>query len=115
MKRVVLFQILVIVLTSLVLYIAGLQHKISSFLTGSLVVGGNFILGAVGWKLVFRKKLIALAILIIVFKYAILGVIIYHFVKQSWMQPVWFAAGVTSMMMASLIYGLTLGFFKEEE
>lgn len=92
----------------------GPQHGATSFAVGSLIVTGNFILLGSGWKLVFRKKLIALSVLIIVFKYAILGVIIYHFVKQSWMQPFWFAAGVASMMGASLIYALTQSFFEEE-
>jgi hypothetical protein len=64
--------------------------------------------------MVFQKKLIALAVLIIVFKYAILGIIIYLLVKQSWLLPLWFAGGVSSMMVAALIYGLTLGYFKEE-
>lgn len=85
-----------------------------SFGIGALIIMGNFILLGTGWKLVFRKKLIALSVLIIVFKYAILGVIIYHFVKQSWMQPFWFAVGVASMMGASLIYVLTQSFFDEE-
>lgn len=114
MKRILLFQILVVALGSFLLFLAGQQQEIGSFIAGSLVVAGNFILLGFGVKLVFRKKLIALSVLIIVFKYAILGVIIYYLVKQSWVQPIWFAAGVTSMMMASLIYGLTLGFFKDE-
>jgi hypothetical protein len=99
---------------SLLLYFNGPQYAALSFAVGSLIVTGNFILLGSGWKLVFRKKLIALSVLIIVFKYAILGVIIYHFVKQSWLQPFWFAAGVASMMGASLIYALTQGFFEKE-
>lgn len=98
----------------LLLFINGPQHAALSFAVGCLIVTGNFILLGTGWKLVFRKKLIALSVLIIVFKYAILGVIIYHFVKQSWMQPFWFATGVASMMGASLIYALTQSFFNEE-
>lgn len=99
---------------TLLLWFSGPQHAALSFIVGALIVTGNFILLGSGWKMVFRKKLIALSVLIIVFKYAILGVIIYHFVRQTWMQPFWFAIGVASMMGASLIYALTQSFFKDE-
>ncbi|WP_413289492.1 hypothetical protein [Bdellovibrio sp. HCB337] len=115
MKRVLTFQILVLAIGCGLLWLAGMQQKISSFAIGGLIVTGNFILLGLGWGVVFRKKLIALPVLIIVFKYAILGVIIYHFVKQSWMQPFWFAAGIATMMIGSLMYGLTLGFFKDPD
>lgn len=96
------------------LYFAGPHYSDVSFASGGLVVAANFILLGLGWNLVFRKKLIALSVLIIVFKYAILGIIIYQLVKQNWLLPLWFAAGVASIMLGSLIYGLTLGLFKEE-
>ncbi|MGZ3742260.1 MAG: hypothetical protein ACXWRE_00400 [Pseudobdellovibrionaceae bacterium] len=91
-----------------------MRQVIGSYFSGALTVAGNFILLGSAMNLVFRKKLIALSVLIIVFKYAILGVIIYHLIKQSWMHSFWYAAGVASLMIGSLIYGLTLGFFKEE-
>jgi hypothetical protein len=115
MKRVLIFQLLVLAAGSIALLLAGMHQETESFLTGGLIVAGNFILLGSGLNLVFRKKLIALSVLIIVFKYAILGVIIYHFVKQPWMQPYWFAAGVASMMFGSLIYGLTIGIFEDPE
>jgi len=115
MKRILIFQILVITIGCLLLWLAGLHHEIRSFLTGGLIVAGNFILLGSGLNLVFRKKLFALPVFIIVFKYAILGLIIYHFVKQPWMQPYWFVVGVASMMIGSLIYGLTLGFFEDPQ
>lgn len=114
MKRVLIFQSLIIAIGGALLYFTDARHGVSSYLIGGLIVMANFVLLGLGWSLVFRKKLIALSVLIIVFKYAILGVIIYHFVKQSWLQPFWFAAGVAGMMVASLIYGLTQGLFKEE-
>lgn len=115
MKRVVAFQSLIIVIGCVLLYFTGMRHAISSYVIGGAIVMGNFILLGLGWSLVFRKKLIAQSVLIIVFKYAILGVIIYHFVKQSWLLPFWFAAGIASMMFASLVFGLTLGFFEDSD
>jgi hypothetical protein len=114
MKRVLLFQLLVLTVGTLALYFYGARQEALSFVVAGFIVTGNFILLGLGWKLVFNKKLVALSVLIIVFKYAILGVIIYVIVKQNWLLPIWFAGGVASMMMASLIYGLTLRFFKEE-
>jgi hypothetical protein len=114
MKRVIIFQLLTALIGSFIMWLCGANQGIGSYITGALVVAGNFIFLGSSMNLVFRKKLIALPVLIIVFKYAILGIILYHLVKQSWMQPFWFAIGVASMMGGSLIYGLTLGFFKEE-
>ena len=115
MKRVLIFQLLVLALGSLLLWPTVSRQEVSSFVTGGLIVAGNFILLGSGLNLVFRKKLFALPVFIIVFKYAILGVTIYHFAKQPWMSPYWFVAGVASMMIGSLIYGLTLGFFEDPE
>jgi hypothetical protein len=114
MKRVLLFQVLTVVIGIVLLFICGAQQNISSYASGGFLVTTNFVLLGMGWKMVFQKKLIALSVLIIVFKYAILGIFIYLLVKQSWLNPFWFAAGVSSMVIASLIYGLTLGFYKEE-
>lgn len=114
MKRVLIFQVLLLALVGLGLHFYGARQEALSFIVGGFIVTGNFILLGTGWKMVFNKKLVALSVLIIVFKYAILGVIIYVVVKQNWLLPIWFAGGIASMMIASLIYGLTLGFFKEE-
>jgi hypothetical protein len=114
MKRVLAFQILILAIGSLALFFSETRHGVSSFASGGFVITLNFILLGAGWNLIFRKKLIALSVLIIVFKYAILGVIIYHLVKQNWLSPFWFAAGIASIVLASLTYGLTLDFFKEE-
>lgn len=114
MKRVLIFQLLLTILGTLGVLAYGAQHEALSFAVGGLIVMGNFILLGLGWNMVFSKKLVALSVLIIVFKYAILGVIIYVVVKQNWLLPIWFAGGIASMAIASLIYGLTLGFFKDD-
>ncbi len=114
MKRILLFQVPIILAGFLSLWFFGPRQSAESFLSGGLLITFNFILLGIGWNLVFRKKLVALSVLIIVFKYAILGVIIYQLVNQPWLLPFWFAAGVASIMIASIVYGTTVGFFKEE-
>ncbi|MBX3040302.1 MAG: hypothetical protein KF789_06295 [Bdellovibrionaceae bacterium] len=64
----------------------------------------NFVLLASGWYLIFQKKLIALAVFLIVIKYAILGIIIYRAVRDSWVEPVWFAMGISSFVATVLVY-----------
>jgi hypothetical protein len=114
MKRVLLFQGLLLAIGAVALYWCGPQQAAASYILGGFIVGGNFILLGSAWKMIFNKKQVALSVLIIVFKYAILGVIIYVLVNQKWLSPFWFAAGIASMMMASLVYGLTLGLFENE-
>lgn len=111
MKRVLLFQLLIVMLGSFLLWAFDRTLDIPSYAAGGALVSGNFFtLGSI-LNFIFKKKLIALMVLVIVFKYAILGIIIYVLVKQSWLIPLWFAAGVSSMMMGSLIYAITFGFF----
>ena len=108
MKKVLTFQILIVVIGSLLLWAFGHQNLISSFASGGALVAGNFLVLGTLINFIFKKKLIALMVLVIVFKYAILGIIIYLLLKQTWLFPFWFAAGVSSMMIGSLIYAVTL-------
>jgi len=114
MKRVLLFQILIVAIGSFLLWLFEHPQFVSSFAAGGALVTANFVLLGSTLNFIFKKKLIALMVLVIVFKYAILGIIIYLLVKQSWLIPLWFAAGVSSMMIGSLIYAITFGFFNEE-
>jgi|GEM_PF-1192912 len=58
------------------------------------------------WSRFLRKKFIALALGIIVFKYAILGLIIYRLLHTDWLNPIWFSVGLSSLMVGSLIFAL---------
>ena len=113
MKKLSLIQIILTILGTLLLLLFKNQYDALSFFVGGLVIGLSFLSWGLAMGFIFQKKFVALSIGIIVFKYAILGVIIYHFVKQSWMQPFWLSAGVATMMFGSLTYGLTLGFFED--
>lgn len=59
---------------------------------------------AFAWSLIFKKKLIALAISLIVFKYAILGLIIYQLIKVTKVDLFWFSMGVASFAVSALVY-----------
>lgn len=69
-------------------------------------VGGITMLVNLGglaafWKLIFSKKLIALAMLIIIFKYLILAVVLWALYTYKWLNPVGFFIG-----LASLLFGV---------
>lgn len=64
----------------------------------------NLLLLVLGWGLLFQKKQVALAIPLIVIKYAISGFIIYQSLRLPWLDPVWFIVGLTSFIVTPLIY-----------
>lgn len=104
MKTVILSQLVLLVLGSLALWQFGTLHNSFSYAAGSGLVFLNFIFLASSWSLVFSKKLIALAVFLIVIKYAILGALLIYCLRQPWLNLTWFAVGVSSFMAAALIY-----------
>lgn len=73
----------------------------------SLGVGLSFInilLLYWAWKMIFQKKLIALAVSVIVFKYAILGVIIYYSIRSGNFSAQWMTVGFSILLPSVLGY-----------
>lgn len=56
------------------------------------------------WTLILRKKFIALSIGVIVFKYAILGMMVYYAIHKEWVTPLAFSLGIGMVVPAALIY-----------
>lgn len=106
MKFVLIIQLFTSLIGASALYLALTPQHAASFAAGGLVIALSFFLLGIGWKLIFEKKLIALAIGIIVFKYAILGIIIFKLTKLSWFNTLWFALGVASFVLSALGYAL---------
>ncbi len=75
-----------------------------SFAAGSALVGINFLILGIAWSLIFQKKLIALAVPLIIFKYAILGLIIYQVIQSSSIDLLWFCLGIGSFVISALIF-----------
>ncbi len=112
MKKIGLYHLVIMLLgSSLTSYCFSKDDAMSYFL-GSLIILFSFGCWAVGLTLIFQKKFIALAIGIIVFKYAILGFIIYWLVRQNWLQSIPFTLGVGSFALSALVYA-TKEAFKE--
>ena len=69
-------------------------------------MGINVALMVFCWGLIFRKKFIALSVGVIVFKYAILGVMIYFAILKGWLSPLAFSLGIGTVVPAALIYAM---------
>jgi len=107
MKKLSLLHLVSMLLFCLGIYVFGAQQHLLSFLVGAGVIGANLLILGTGWTLIFQKKLVALAIALIVFKYAILGIIMFKLVRQSWFEPGWFATGIASFVVTSLLYSVS--------
>jgi hypothetical protein len=55
----------------------------------------------------FAKKSVALAGMVIVIKYVLLGVTLYWISQQPWAHVLWLAVGVASVVMTTVFYSLT--------
>lgn len=75
-----------------------------SFLIGSSLILSNLIVLSVAWAMVIEKKLIALSATIIVFKYALLGAIVYRVLKLDWISTGWFSVGITSLVLTVFVF-----------
>lgn len=110
MKLILIVQSLMTLFGGILLgYFYAAQHAIS-FMIGSFVILMSVFLLRLGYGLIFQKKLIALAIVIIVFKYAILGIIIFTLAKLTWFNPLWFSLGVASFILSAILYALREAF-----
>ena len=73
-----------------------------SFLVGGLAMLANVVGLSFIWRLIFYKKSIALAIFIIIFKYLILGMILWSFASVKWLSPIGFVCGLSALLVSVL-------------
>jgi hypothetical protein len=106
MKHILIFQAFLALVGPLLVSYFVAQQQAYSFFVGSLVILVSVFLLGWAWSLIFKKKLVALAAVIIVIKYAILGIIIFELAKQAWFRPLWFSLGVASFTLTAIFYAL---------
>ncbi len=73
-----------------------------SVLLGGLAVLLNIAGLSYSWRLIFMKKSIALAVLVIIFKYLLLGMVLVSLVKFKWLSPAGFCVGLGSLVTGVL-------------
>jgi hypothetical protein len=115
MKRVLISQVLVAALGYVSLLLFAAPNHANSYLCGSLTILLSFSVMGLGYGLIFRKKLVALGGSLIVFKYAILGIIIFTLVKLDWFSSIWFAMGVASFILSAIYYAISEALREERE
>ena len=73
-----------------------------STLLGGLAILANLAGLAFSWRLIFMKKSIALAVLVIIFKYLLLGMVLWSLVELKWLNPAGFCVGLGSLVFGVL-------------
>jgi len=74
-----------------------------SYGVGALFVLGNSALSSWLWGRLLQKKLVAVGLVIIVFKYAILGAILYRILQQESISPLWFSLGIANLVLVAAL------------
>ena len=111
MKQSLLFPLLgyhagiTVIFVILAFYFFGFQQS-QSTLFGCAIGGLNLFLILWTWERIFSKKSIALAVGVIVFKYAILGWIIYFATKADWLNLVWVVVGFSAILPSLVLWGI---------
>lgn len=99
-----LVQIVITLLGAVILFNSRNIESAASFFVGGIFVLINVLSWAFLISRLFQKKLIALSATIIVFKYAILGVILYKLLTMPWLDRVWFSVGLGSLLVSVPFY-----------
>ncbi len=115
LKLFIIVQVAVLALGSLILHQGRDAQSAASFAMGCGLVLFNVLTLAWAWSRLFKKKLIALAAGIIVFKYAILGIIMYKLLSLDWVDKLWLSIGLSSLVVSALFYASFAPTADEEE
>ena len=84
-----------------------------SVLLGGLSIIANIAGLAFSWRLIFMKKSIALAVLVIIFKYLLLGMVLLSLMKFKWLSPAGFSIGLGSLIFGVLFAAIFNSFVRK--
>ncbi len=104
-------MLIYVVLISTVLFAGfNLEYAQSCLLGGAFMLFNLLGLYAL-WKIIFSKKSIALAVLVIILKYSILGYLLWLLPKIHWLVPTGFVIGISTLVLGILTTVLLKKFF----
>lgn len=115
MRLFIIIQFAITLIGSLILAEGRDNMSAASFAIGSGIVLFNVLSLTFIWSLTIQKKLIALSLSIIVFKYAILGIIIYKLLSFAWVDRIWLCVGLGSLVVSALFYASVAPAGEEDE
>jgi hypothetical protein len=104
LKLFTVIQLAITLLGALVLAEGRDTASAASFAIGSGIVLFNVLSLGFVISRVIQKKLIALSVTIIVFKYALLGIIIYKLLGLAWVDRIWLCVGLASLVVSALFF-----------
>ena len=107
LRSALFWQLNMAIIFGLGLLMANGLYAALSCLLGSFLVGANFLVLIWGWQRIFLKKTIALAVGVIVFKYAILGLIIYLVISLKKVDELGFLLGLGTSFPTVIIFALS--------
>ncbi len=107
----IILCIYTVLAASLIYKFWGIEQAVAT-LIGGLLMFVNVISLSYLWKLIISKKSIALVIVVIIFKYLILGMILWGLTSGVWLKVEGFLVGIVSLIFAILIANLQKSFFK---
>ena len=105
MKTPIAIQTLITFLGTLVLYAFNTAQNSFSYMWGGILILFNLIVLSAAWWIILNKKFIALSVTIIVFKYAVFGIILYVVLKNAENAKIsagWFAVGVSTIIVTAI-------------
>ena len=108
MKPLLLIQIAFGVFGAVLLLLLTSQIVAVSYLAGAGLSLLNLIILVLSWPRILAKKQFALSIGVIVFKFAILGWIIYEVATVNWLRIGWFAVGLSTVVPTVVLTALRL-------
>jgi hypothetical protein len=108
MKLLLSFQLALTVLGTIMVWIFALEAAGLSFGAGASVTLFNLAVLVFGWPRILAQKQVALAILAIIFKFAILGCILYLAAHSPSLQMGWFAFGLATVFPSLLVAAFNL-------
>lgn len=98
--------------------LASLHYASDGFALSVLLGGAAILVNIAGlsysWRLIFLKKSIALAVLVIIFKYLLLGLVLWSLAEVKWLSPLGFCLGLGSLVFAVLSALFIKAIFKEK-
>ena len=100
---VLLTHIVICLLGSAVVLSIGTMHQATSFALGACLMAFNWAALGWSWGQILVKKSFALAVGVIVFKYAILGLSILILTKQAWVDGFYLMGGVATVLPTALV------------
>lgn len=105
LKSIYLTHLAITVTTALGIFLT-VPPQLLAYLAGSALSAFNFFLLAQLWKGVLNKKPVASSVIIIVTKYAILGTLLYVFVRHWNLQIIPLLVGLSTIVVSLVVVAL---------